>query len=70
MLYRPEKFHHHCLAKEVYITNDHRPLIAEISTDVATLSQQLQSAMLPIHQYRVHIIYKPGPDLYVEDWLS
>ena len=26
--------------------------------------------MLHIHQYRVCIIHKPGPDLYIADWLS
>ena len=26
--------------------------------------------MLCIHQYRVCYIYKPGPDLYVTDWLA
>ena len=37
------------------------PLVAIISKDVA---------MLHIYQYRVCIIYKPGPDLYIADWLS
>ena len=26
--------------------------------------------MLRIHQYRVYIMYKPGPDLYITGWLS
>ena len=26
--------------------------------------------MLKIHQYRVQIIYKPGPDIFIVDWLS
>ena len=26
--------------------------------------------MVYIHQYRVCIIYKPDPDLYIADWLS
>ena len=26
--------------------------------------------MLWIHQYRVHIIYKPVPELYIVDWLA
>ena len=25
--------------------------------------------MLHIHLYGVHIIYKPGPDMYIVDWL-
>ena len=26
--------------------------------------------MLKFHQYRVQIIYKPGPDIFIADWLS
>ena len=26
--------------------------------------------MLKIHQYRVQIIHKPGPDIFIADWLS
>ena len=26
--------------------------------------------LLRIHQYRVRIIYKPGPDVFIADWLS
>ena len=33
------------------------------------LTQQLQFNMLHICQYRVCIIYKPGPDPYITDWL-
>ena len=29
----------------------------------------MQHIMLGIHQYRVHIIYKPGLDIYIKDWL-
>ena len=36
---------------------------------MATLSPRLQGILLRIHQYRVKIIYKPGPDLFIADWL-
>ena len=38
--------------------------------DVATLSQHIQCILLKIHQYRVQIIYKPGPESFTADWLS
>ena len=44
--------------------------MAIFKKDVATLSQGLQQILLRIHQYRVKIIYKPGPDLFIADWLS
>ena len=37
--------------------------------DIATLSQNIQHILLKIHQYRVQIIYKPGPKIFIADWL-
>ena len=70
MLHGLEKFHHYCFAKEVNVTTDHRPLVARVSKNVTTLSQGLQCIMLCIHQYNVCILYNPGPDLYIANWLS
>ena len=67
MLYHLEKFHHCCFVRKVGII---KPLIAIFKKYVATLSQRLQKILLRIHQYRVRIIYKPGPDLFMADWLS
>ena len=38
--------------------------------DVATLSQCIQCIMLKSHQYRVQILYKPVPEIFIADWLS
>ena len=35
--------------------------------DIATLSQWSQEILLRIPQYRMRIIYKPGPDLFIAD---
>ena len=37
--------------------------------DIATLLQHIQCIMLKIHQYRVQILYKPGPEILIADWL-
>ena len=50
--------------------NRQKPLIAISKKDEATLSQRLQCILLIFHKYRVSIIYKPGPDLSIADWLS
>ena len=34
------------------------------------LSQCIQHILLKMHQYRVQILYKPGPELFIADWLS
>ena len=37
---------------------------------MATLSQCIQCILLKIHQYRVQIIFKPDPEIFIADWLS
>ena len=41
--------------------------IQERCGNTITKTQQI---LLRLHQYRVRIIYKPGPDLFIADWLS
>ena len=48
---------------------DHKPVVSMFKKDVATLSQCIQHILLKIHQYRVQIIYKPGPEIFTVDWL-
>ena len=64
-----EKFHHYCFVRGEYNYN-HKPLVTIFKKDVATLLQRLQQILLRIHQYRVRIIYKPGPDLFIVDSLA
>ena len=52
------------------IITDHKPLVAMFKKDVATLSQCIKHILLKIHQYRVKILYKPGPEIFIADWLS
>ena len=49
---------------------DHKPLVSIFKKDVAMLSQHIQHILLKIHQYSVQIMYKPGPDIFIADWLS
>ena len=70
ILHGSEKFHHYCFGREVLIITDHKPLVSIFKKDVATMSQCIQCILLKIHQYRVQIIYKPGPEIFIADWLS
>ena len=65
-----EKFHHYCFGREVLIITDHKLLVSICKKDVARLSQHIQCILLKIHPYRVQIIYKPGPEIFIADWLS
>ena len=70
ILHGLKTFHHYCFTREVLIITDHKPLVAIFKKDVAMLPQHIQHKLLKIHQYRVHIIYKPGPEIFIADWLS
>ena len=52
------------------VITDHKLLVAMFKKDIVTLLQCIQCILLKIHQYRVQIIYKPGPKIFVADWLS
>ena len=49
---------------------DHKQLVAIFKKDVAMLYQRLQYILLRIHQYRIKILYKPRPVLFIADWFS
>ena len=70
ILHGLEKFHHYCFAREVLVISNHNPLVAIFKKDMATLSQCIQCILLKIHQYKVQIICKPGPEIFIADWLS
>ena len=70
ILYGIEKVHHYCFAREVSIITDHKPLVTIFKKDSAVFSHRLQQILLRLYQYRVRIIYQPGPDLFIVDWLS
>ena len=70
ILHGLEKCHHHCFISTVCVITDHKPFMEILSKDVATLSQWLENIMLRICQYGRHIIYRPGQELYITDWLS
>ena len=70
ILHGLEKVHHYCFGREVLIITDHKLLVSMFKKDVATLLQHMQCMLLKVHQYRVQIIYKPGPEVFVADWVS
>ena len=69
ILHGLEKFHYYCFTREVHVITHHKPLVAIFKKDMAMLLQCIQHILLKIHQYRVQILYKPGPDIFIADWL-
>ena len=69
-LHGPEKFNHYCSVRDVNVITNHKSLVAIFKKDIVTLSQRIQCILLRIHQYRVRILYKPGPEIFIADWVS
>ena len=70
ILHGLERFCHYYFAREVSIVTNHKHIVPIFKKDVATLSQRIQRILLRIHQFWVRISYKPGPELFIADWLS
>ena len=64
-----KKFHHYFFCQEIHVITDHKLFVAIFKKDVAMLSQCIQHILLKIHQYRVQILYKTRPEIFIADWL-
>ena len=69
ILHGLKRFHHYCFRWEVHVKTDHKLLVAIFQKDVEMLSQCIQHILLKIHQYRIQILYKHGPAIFIADWL-
>ena len=69
ILHGLERFCNYFLPREVSIITDNKSPVA-ILKDVVTLSQGKQYILLMIHLFKVRILYKPGQELFITDWLS
>ena len=65
ILHGLKRFHCYCFAREGYIITTHKPLVATFKKDTAMLSQCIQHILLKILQYKVLILYKPGPEIFI-----
>ena len=65
-----ENLYHSSFARKVNVITYHKWLVAIFKKDNTTLSQLLQHILLRFLQYKVGTLYKPGPGLYIMDWLS
>ena len=70
IFYGLEKCHQYCCAFEVIVIKDLKPLVATFQKDMAAPLKRLKWILLHIHQYRLGILYKSGPQLYTAGWLS
>ena len=70
ILHGLEKFHHYCFGREVLMITDHKLLVSMFKKRCGHTVTMHPAHATKIHQYRVQIIYIPGPEIFIADWLS
>ena len=64
------KFHHYCFGREVLVYYRPQSTGINIQERCSHIVPEDPAHTTKIHQYRVQVIYKPGPDIFIADWLS
>lgn len=70
LVYTCQKFHDYIYGYLVTREMDHQPLITILKKLLHSASARLQSMMLKLQRYNLHVIYKRGKQLYLADALS
>ena len=70
ILHGLKKFHHYCFTREVHVITNHKPLVAILKKRHGNAITMHTVYPIKIHQYRVQILYKPRPEIFIADWLS
>ena len=65
-----ERFHQYTFGPAVTLQTDHKPLVNIVDKQLADAPRRLQSLLMRLQRYDVHLEYVPGPQLVLPDTLS
>ena len=65
-----ERFHTYVYGKEFQIESDHKPLENIQNKNIAQAPTRLQRMLLRLQPYDAQILYKPGKEMRIPDYLS
>ena len=65
-----ERFHTYVYGKEFQIESDHKPLENIQNKNIAQAPPKLQRMLLRLQPYDAQILYKPGKEMRIPDYLS
>ena len=65
-----ERFHRYVYRKEFQIESDHKPLENIQNKNIAKALPRLQRMLLRLQPYDAQILYKPGKEMRIPDFLS
>ncbi|GFO34955.1 retrovirus-related pol polyprotein from transposon 297-like protein [Plakobranchus ocellatus] len=70
IVFAAERFSNYIYGREVEVQSDHRPLETITKKALHTASPRLQTMMLRLMRYNLHVKYTPGSQMYIADTLS
>ncbi|KAG1686327.1 Retrovirus-related Pol polyprotein from transposon 17.6 [Nymphon striatum] len=70
VLFSMKKFYPYVAGRKVTVYNDHKPLEAIITKDVAKAPRRLQRMLLELQHFDIDYKYQKGTELYIADMLS
>ena len=65
-----ERFHTYVYGKEFQTESDHKPLENIQNKNIAQAPPRLQRMLLRLQPYDAQILYKPGKEIRIPDYLS
>ncbi|XP_041461547.1 uncharacterized protein K02A2.6-like [Lytechinus variegatus] len=70
IVYSCEKFDQFIRGRDVTVHTDHKPLVPIFKKAIHSAPKRLQRMMLRLQNYHLDVIYCPGKEMYIADWLS
>ncbi|GFO38765.1 Pol polyprotein, partial [Plakobranchus ocellatus] len=70
IVFAAERFSSYIYGREVEVQSDHRPLETITKKSLHPASPRLQTMMLRLMRYNLHVKYTPGSQMYIADTLS
>ena len=70
IVYSCEKFDQFIQGRKVTVLTDHKPLVPIFKKAIHNAPKRLQRMMLRLQTYQPEIVYCPGKDMLIADWLS
>lgn len=70
IVFECERFHQYIYSKDFIVESDHKPLEAIFKKPLYECPARLQRMRMRLLQYDAKIVYKPGKELYLADYLD
>jgi len=70
VLFALTKFDQMTYGRPVTVVSDHKPLAAILQKPLSKAPRRLQSMIMQLQRYSIHLVWQPGKDQHIADFLS